>query len=226
MIAPNILSLDLFVETSRVLHSDQFSGRGCFDLLGSGLGQWLRTFLTELGVSDQPVIKGMVDPGAIIRGPVYIADGATVEPTAFIQGPCYIGPAAEVRHGAYIRGNVYVGAKAVVGHASELKGSVLFDHAKAAHFAYVGDSILGHDVNLGAGTRLANLKLRGNEVRIKHPTTGAVVGSGLRKFGAIMGDRAATGCNAVLSPGTLLMPGTSVFPCVHYHGTLVKGSAH
>jgi NDP-sugar pyrophosphorylase family protein len=91
--------------------------------------------------------------------------------------------------------------------------------------AYIGDAILGCNVNLGAGTKLANLKLKGDEVRYKHPITNALTSSGLRKFSAIMGDESQTGCNSVLSPGTILMPNTAVLPCVHYHGTLLKGFA-
>src|SRR5262249_35922089 len=113
----------------------------------------------------------------------------------------------------------------VVGHATEVKSSLFFDHAKAGHFAYVGDSILGRDVNLGAGTKLANLALSRREVRVKHPISGALVGSGLTKLGAILGDKAQTGCNAVLNPGTLLLPGTAVMPCVSFRGTLKEGLA-
>jgi NDP-sugar pyrophosphorylase family protein len=148
-----------------------------------------------------------------------------VEPTAYIQGPCVIGPGAEIRHGAYIRGHAWIGAKAVVGHTTEVKGAVFFDNAKAGHFAYVGDSLLGQNVNLGAGTKLANLKLKGDEVRVKHPLSGELIRTGLRKFSAIIGDNAQTGCNSVLSPGTLLLPNTAVLPCVHYLGTLTKGFA-
>lgn len=194
-----------------------------FDLLGEALKPWLQAILASVAVLDRPVIHGQVKPGAIIEGAVYIAEGAVVEPTAYIQGPCYIGPHAEVRHGAYIRGQVYVGPHAVVGHTSEVKNSILFDHAKAAHFAYVGDSILGCHVNLGAGTKLANLPLKRSVIRYKNPVTGAIESSGLKKFGAILADNAQTGCNSVLSPGTILMPGTMVMPCAHFRGTLLEG---
>lgn len=118
-----------------------------------------------------------------------------------------------------------MGARAVVGHTTEVKGSTFFDDAKAGHFAYVGDSVLGRGVNLGAGTKLANLKLRGNEVKVIDPNTDKVVATGFRKMGAILGDFSQTGCNAVLSPGTILLPRTGVLPCVHYHGTLKTGIA-
>jgi len=220
-----LLLLETFVDIRTLCDEVKFAHDNVFSYLGEGLKKWLAEILTDLDVKDSPKILGQVAAGAFISGPVYIAKGAVVEPTAYIQGPCYIGPEAEVRHGAYIRGNVYVGKKAVVGHTSEIKGSVLLDGAKAAHFAYVGDSFLGQDVNLGAGTKLANLKLRGSEVSFKHPVSDQRVTSGLRKFGAVMGDRCETGCNSVLSPGTLLLPGTAVMPALHFHGTLKHGIA-
>lgn len=191
-----------------------------FELLGNPLQIWLSNLLTKLGVGNQVLVLGNVHPQAIIEGRVYIAEGAVVEPTAYIQGPAYIGPGTEVRHGAYIRGNVYAGANCVIGHATEVKSSVFMDGAKAGHFAYVGDSILGRNVNLGAGTKLANLKLLGNEVAYIDPQTRKKVNSTLRKFGAVLGDDVQTGCNSVLSPGTLLFPKSSVMPCAHYHGTM------
>lgn len=219
------LPLDLFVELNKVWQSDKFTDRNALSYLGKNLETWLNGVLDQLDVDQEPKILGKVHPAAFISGRVYIAEGATVEPTAMIQGPCVIGPGAEIRHGAYIRGCVFVGAKAVVGHTTEVKGSVFFDEAKAGHFAYVGDSILGRDVNLGAGTKLANLKLKGDEVKYKDPTTSERIGSGLRKFGSIMGDHAQTGCNSVLSPGTLMLPKTLVLPTVHFHGTLKSGMA-
>ena len=191
-----------------------------FELLGEGLKIWLSNLLTKLGVGNQPLVLGKVHAQAILEGRVYIAEGVFVEPTAYIQGPAYIGPGTEVRHGAYVRGNVYVGKNCVIGHSTEVKSSVFFDDAKAGHFAYVGDSILGRNVNLGAGTKLANLKLLGNEVFYLDPQTRKKTKSGLRKFGSIVGDGVQTGCNSVLSPGSLLLPHTSVMPCDHFYGTL------
>jgi NDP-sugar pyrophosphorylase family protein len=217
------LSLLTFVDLSACLHGRHCRDGNAFRYVGKTLGEWVEALLDELRVGAEPVVKGDVQPGAIINGRVYIAEGAVVEPTALIQGPCYVGPGAEVRHGAYVRGQVYVGPKAVVGHATEVKGSIFFDGAKAGHFAYVGDAILGRNVNLGAGTKLANLPLRRGVIRVRHPQTGALISSGLQKFAGIMGDGAQTGCNAVLSPGTLLMPGSMVLPCVHYRGTLGEG---
>lgn len=219
------ISLKDFVDLSLCLQGERFNEESPFAYVGKSLRGFLSELLHELGVRDEPVVKGTVMPGAILQGAVYVAEGATIEPTAFVKGPTYIGPGAEVRHGAYVRGDVYIGAKAVVGHASEVKGSVLFDGAKAAHFAYVGDAVLGRNVNLGAGTKLANLALKRGSIKVFHPDTKELQDTNLTKFSAIIGDNAQTGCNAVLSPGTLLYPGTIVGPCAHFRGTLTKGIA-
>lgn len=219
------LPLEILINKNDIWHSDKFKSDQTLAYLGQNLEDWLHSVLKAFGVGNAPVVKGSVHSGAFLEGSIFVAEGAIVEPTAYIVGPCVIGPKAEIRHGAYIRGNSWIGAKAVVGHTTEVKGSVFFDGAKAGHFAYVGDSLLGRDVNLGAGTKLANLKLRGQEVRLKHPLDGTFVNSGLRKLGAILGDKAQTGCNAVLSPGSILMPGTAVLPCAHYLGTLMSGFA-
>lgn len=219
------IKLGSLVDLQDVHNAHFFENDDVFAYLGDSLKQRLRSFLTELGVEDKPVIHGKVHPQAVIEGPVYIDQDAVIGPHAYVVGPCYIGPKAEVRHAAFIRGQVYVGAKAVVGHTTEVKGSIFFDNAKAGHFAYVGDSILGCNVNLGAGTKLANLKLANNEVKITNPFTGSRQSSGLRKLGAILADDAQTGCNSVLSPGTILMKKVAVLPCVHYRGTLLEGTA-
>lgn len=217
------LSLEQFVDLAKIQNRDFFASDNVFSYLGADLKDWIQKILEQLGVKNGPVIHTEISPHAVIEGPVYIAKGAIIEPHTYIQGPAYIASEAEVRHGAYIRGNVYVGAHAVVGHTTEVKGSVFLDHAKAGHFAYVGDSFLGRNVNLGAGTKLANLKLRGDEVKVADPSSGKRIPSGLRKFGAIMGDEAQTGCNAVLAPGTLLLPRAMVYPTAHFVGTLPEG---
>ena len=222
---PTQLSPQLFFDLKHIYLGEQFLVSSLFELLGARLTQRIESLLAEFGVQDSPIIQGHVSPHALLEGPIFVAEGAHVGPFAYIQGPCFIAPHAEVRHGAFIRGSVYVGPRSVVGHTTEVKGSIFFDDAKAGHFAYVGDSILGPHVNLGAGTKLANLKIKGSEVKVRHPETNTAVLSGLRKLGSILGEGAQTGCNAVLSPGTLLLPKTAVMPCVHYHGTLREGVA-
>jgi UDP-N-acetylglucosamine diphosphorylase / glucose-1-phosphate thymidylyltransferase / UDP-N-acetylgalactosamine diphosphorylase / glucosamine-1-phosphate N-acetyltransferase / galactosamine-1-phosphate N-acetyltransferase len=217
------ISLETLIELDGLHHESLFAGADPLALIGGGLTKLLASLLDELGVGAKPRVAGSVSPHAILEGRVYVADGASVGPTAYVIGPAYIGPGAEVRHGAFVRGGLYLGPRAVCGHATEVKNSIFFDGAKAGHFAYVGDSILGRDSNLGAGTKLANLKVQKGEVAIRDPDTGAAVPTGLRKLGALVGDGAQTGCNAVLSPGTILYPGTAVMPCAHFLGTLREG---
>ena len=127
----------------------------------------------------------------------------------------------EVRHGAYLRGNVIAGRGCVLGHATEIKNSLLLDEVKAGHFAYIGDSVLGNHVNLGAGVKLANLKLKPDSTIKVHHRDGSVA-TKLRKFGAVLGDRVQIGCNAVTNPGTVLAPDSHVLPCAVVTGAHLK----
>jgi carbonic anhydrase/acetyltransferase-like protein (isoleucine patch superfamily) len=156
-------------------------------------------------------------PGAFLSSDkIIIGPGTIVEPGAFIRGPAVIGSDSEIRQGAYIRGDCLVGNRCVIGHTTEIKGSIMLDGAKAPHFAYVGDSILGKDVNLGAGTKLANLKMIPGSIVITADKKR--YDTGRRKLGAILGDRTETGCNSVTSPGTLMGPSSIV-----YSGVAVPG---
>jgi NDP-sugar pyrophosphorylase family protein len=159
-----------------------------------------------------PTLKGQItdmlgDVGSQER------DGVSIDSTkglVHIIGPSYIGPNAVIRHGAYIREFSWICANALVGHASETKHSVLLPGAKAPHFNYVGDSILGPNVNLGAGVKLSNLRNDGGEVHVI--LGGKRTPSGLRKFGAIIGENSQLGCNAVTNPGVVLGFGCLVMP--------------
>lgn len=151
------------------------------------------------------------DADFFTRGEGIVVDAtATVEAGAYLIGPCYIGPRAIVRSGAYVREYSWICADAVVGHATEVKHSILLPGAKAPHFNYVGDSILGKDVNLGAGTKLSNLRNDGGEVHVR--LNGERLPSGLRKFGAVLGEGVATGCNSVTNPGVVLGCNSTVWP--------------
>lgn len=165
-------------------------------------------------------IQGEVEKGAFLVNPEEISIGANsiVESGAYIQGPCMIGEHCQVRHGAYIRGNLLTGNRCVIGHATEVKNSILLDHAQASHFAYVGDSILGNHVNLGAGTKCANLRFDNHHVSIIWNERR--IDSGLRKFGAIIGDFAQTGCNSVTNPGTLMGKHSRLGPCATVSGII------
>ena len=137
----------------------------------------------------------------------------------YIQGPTVIGKNCEIRHGAYIRGNVVLGDNAIVGHNTELKNTVMLENAHAPHFSYLGDSILGMDTNLGAGTKLSNLPVNskkdpqtGKRTTIKLNIEGEIIDTGLAKFGAILGDSSQTGCNCVTNPGCVIGARTWVYP--------------
>ena len=180
----------------------------------------------RLGVDSSPVVHGEVHASAVLEGAVYIEKGAKVGPATYIQGPTYIASGAEVRHGAFIRGQVYVAEGAVVGHTTEVKGSVFCKEAKAGHFAYVGDSVLGNDVNLGAGTKIANFAFGGKEISYRDFHTGKRTPSGLRKFGCFMGDGTNTGCNSVINPGSILGKESAVYPCTWHRGNSPKSPAN
>lgn len=170
-------------------------------------------------VGGQQTILGEVMPGAYLgSAPIYIAEGARIEPGAYVHGPAYIGPGAVVRHGAFVRENVVLLAGAILGHASEAKNALFLPNAHAPHFNYVGDSILGQRVNLGAGTKLSNLAIlsekdpvTGKRPSIVVPVEGELMDTGLAKLGAVLGDDVQTGCNSVLNPGTLIGPNTLVY---------------
>jgi NDP-sugar pyrophosphorylase family protein len=165
--------------------------------------------------------------GAVLVGEkISLGKGVKVEPGAFIASPAIIGDMTEIRQGAYLRGYCLIGSRCVVGHVTEVKHSIFLDDAKAGHFAYLGDSILGNEVNLGAGTKLANLRFTPGNVTIRTPT--GPVDSGLRKLGAILADSVQTGCNSVTNPGTLLgkksllLPNTTAPSGLHEKNSIIK----
>jgi NDP-sugar pyrophosphorylase family protein len=139
-------------------------------------------------------------------------------PTATLSGPAWIGANTEIRPGAFIRGNVIVGEGCVLGNSCEFKNCLLMDNVQVPHFSYVGDSILGNGVHLGAGAILSNFRLDQQPIVLRLP--GLTIETGLRKFGAILGDRAEIGCNAVLQPGTILGPRALVMPATAFGGWL------
>lgn len=174
--------------------------------------------VARLTAARQEILGDLMPGSALSDRPVYIGRGAIVEPGAYIFGPAYIGDGAVVRHGAYVRENVILLPGSTLGHASEAKNSLFLPGAHAPHFNYVGDSILGHNVNLGAGTKLSNLGIlseketgTGKRPTIKLAVGDEVFDTGLTKLGAILGDDVQTGCNSVLNPGCLIGPRTMVY---------------
>lgn len=159
------------------------------------------------------VLEGasLIMAGAIFTGNrIAIGEGVLVEGGATIKSPAIIGNRTEVRQGAYLRGYCLIGDRCVVGHTTEVKHSVFLDDAKAGHFAYLGDSIIGNNANLGAGTKCANLRFIPGNVQVNYE--GELCNTGLRKFGAILGDKTQTGCNSVTSPGTIIAKGSFLMP--------------
>ena len=147
---------------------------------------------------------------------VWIAKSANVFPSAYIHGPAIIGKNAEVRHCAFIRGNAIVGEGAVVGNSTELKNVVLFNKVQVPHYNYVGDSILGYKAHMGAGSITSNVKSDKKLVVVKTPEGN--IETGLKKFGAMLGDCVEVGCNSVLNPGTVLGPNVNVYPTSSVRG--------
>ena len=157
-------------------------------------------------------------PGASIGERVLICDGTVVEPGAMIKGRAIIGKNCQIRHNAYIRENVIIGDGCVIGNSSELKNALLFNGAQAPHYNYIGDSILGHKAHLGAGVKISNYKLFPGNIEVE--VDGAPFDTGLRKFGALLGDGAEVGCNAVLNPGSIIGRGAVIYPNVFWRGIL------
>ena len=149
---------------------------------------------------------------------VWIAKSAKIAPTASITGPCIIGPDTEVRQCAFIRGSALVGAGCVVGNSTELKNVILFDSVQVPHYNYVGDSILGHKAHMGAGSITSNVKSDKTLVTVRDGAE--ELPTGLKKLGALLGDRVEVGCNSVLNPGTVLGRGASVYPLSSVRGTV------
>ncbi len=173
----------------------------------------IQAFEGDSPLEDAAIIM----PGAFLSDDqIIIGPGTMIESGAFVKGPSVMGANTEVRQGAYMRGSCLIGDGCVVGHSTEIKASIMLDGAKAGHFAYIGDSILGKDVNLGAGTKLANLKMIPGNITIR--VDRKAHNTGRRKLGAILGDRTETGCNSVTSPGTFMAPDSVVYSCVSVPG--------
>lgn len=153
---------------------------------------------------------------------VWISKSAKVAPTAFIAPPCIIDEGAEVRHCAFIRGGVIIGKSCVVGNSTEMKNAVIFDNVQIPHFNYVGDSILGYKSHLGAGAVTSNVKSDKTLVTIKNGNE--KIETGLKKFGAMVGDYTEVGCNSVLCPGTVIGKNSTIYPLSRVRGYLKENS--
>ncbi len=178
----------------------------------------LKKLESYLLAQGQPVLRNRCEGVAFIGSRVSIGEGTVVEDGAMIRGPAIIGRNCQIRHNAYIRENVIIGDECVVGNACEVKNSLLFNRVQAAHFNYVGDSVLGYRAHLGAGVVLSNHKLVPGNITVE--MDGQPFDTGLRKFGALLGDGAEAGCNAVLNPGSILGRNALVYANVSWRGHL------
>ena len=155
------------------------------------------------------LIQNGLDDFEEIAKDVYVGKDVKIYPTATIEGPAIIGAGTEIRPGAFIRGSVITGANCVIGNSSELKNCILLEHVQVPHYNYVGDSVLGNNAHMGAGSICSNLKADGKPVVIHGDVE---YETGLRKIGGILGDGADVGCGCVLNPGTVIGRNTSVYP--------------
>lgn len=170
----------------------------------------------------QPAVHGRLLGKPFISNAVFIGKGTVIEQGAMVKGPAWIGENCEIRNGCYIRENVIVGNGAVLGNSCEFKNCIVFDDAQIPHFNYVGDSIIGYKGHLGAGVILSNVKLDHCEITVASKT--GLIPSGLKKFGAIIGDRAEIGCNSVLSPGSVIGRGVIMYPGSQWRGVAPENS--
>ena len=182
----------------------------------------LKQIASYLQFRLKPAVFGELIGKPFISNNVFVGRGTIVEQGAVLKGPAGIVENCHIRTGCYVRENVVVGDGVVMGNSCEFKNCILFDEAKAPHFNYVGDSILGHGAHLGAGVILSNVKLDHHEIMVMAPE--GHIATGLTKFGAIVGDRTEIGCNAVINPGSILGRDCIVYPTVNFRGVLPQGS--
>ena len=175
-------------------------------------------FILELGE------KLPVDRFTRVKENVWVANTAKVAPTACINGPAIIDEDAEIRHCAFIRGNAIVGKGAVVGNSTELKNVILFNKVQVPHYNYVGDSILDFKSHMGAGSITSNVKSDKTLVVVRDGKE--QIETGMKKFGAMLGDNVEVGCNSVLNPGTVIGRNTNVYPASMVRGCIPEGSIY
>jgi len=205
---------DLF-DLSQTEYAALFTGCGFAWEALPRIAQYLRDHL-------RPGLHNRCDGKAYVGKQVFIGEGTVVEDGVMIKGPAIIGRNCEIRHNAYIREQVIIGDNCVIGNSCELKNSLLFNQAVAPHFNYIGDSILGFKAHLGAGVKISNFKLTPGNILVE--VDGRSRDTGLRKFGALLGDHTEVGCNAVLNPGSVIGRGSIVYPNTNWRGILPPDS--
>lgn len=216
LLAPmrRVIANDLFSFPESIPFSDFFDA----DALP---WQWIQQIKPALAAGFEECLPADVPAGVSIKGKVFIHPSVELPPFCSIEGPAWIGENVEIRPGAYIRGNVIIGSGSVVGNSCEYKNCLLLEGVQTPHFSYIGDSVLGNRSHLGAGVILSNLRLDQKPVKVK--TESGIVDTGMRKFGALVGDDAEVGCNSVLNPGSILGKKALVGPLTPFIGTLAEG---
>jgi UDP-N-acetylglucosamine diphosphorylase / glucose-1-phosphate thymidylyltransferase / UDP-N-acetylgalactosamine diphosphorylase / glucosamine-1-phosphate N-acetyltransferase / galactosamine-1-phosphate N-acetyltransferase len=200
-----------------LLDLDQTEHRAIFDHTGQAW-EVLSQIESYLKFRLKPSVQAHVIGRPFISNNVYLGAGTVVENGATIKGPAWIGNHCHVRSGCYIRENVIAGDRVVLGNSCEFKNCIIFNEAEIPHFTYVGDSILGYKAHLGAGVIISNFRLDRREVTIK--SEGHLIQTGLRKFGAVIGDHVEIGSNAVISPGSIIGRNSLIYPLTHFAGVL------
>lgn len=194
------ISVNSLLDLSKTIACDLFGGvKLPWEVLPR-----ISEFILKLGPSlDKNIFEQRGDN-------IWIARSAKIAPTAYLNGPLIIDENAEIRHCAFIRGSAVIGKGAVIGNSTEVKNAVIFDKAQVPHYNYIGDSVLGYMAHMGAGAVTSNLK--SDKSLISVSVGGERLQTGLKKFGAVLGDRADVGCNSVLCPGTVIGTGSRVYP--------------
>lgn len=201
---------DLF-DLNQTAHAALFDG-------GEHAWEALSRISSYLKTHARSSLRNRCEGRAWIGENVLIGEGTVVEDGAMIKGPAIIGRNCQIRHNAYLREDVIVGDECVVGNSCELKNVLLFNNCQVPHFNYVGDSILGYKAHLGAGVVLSNVKVIKGNVLVEFE--GRRLDTGLRKFGALLGDHTDIGCNSVLNPGSIIGRGSLIYPCTNWRGVL------
>lgn len=211
----NTFAPDHYFDLTNCTFADIFQGKeAVWEVLGN-LGDFLQKQFT-----DKKIIANYKDSTNI-----YVGEGTIIEEGAYIKGPAIIGKNSFIGHAAYLRQNCLFDDDVSIGHGSEVKNSIVFSHSAIAHLNYIGDSIFGHNVNIGGGAKTANFRLDGRTIPVREGDN--KIDTGLTKFGAILGDETKIGVNAVLNPGTILGKRVHVFPLklvfgTHGEGTVIK----
>jgi len=211
---------DLFPSLSNAEDAPNFPKGPVWEILNPSSNFSLKSQLDEMVENKKVNFERYKKDGSAFL----IHNSAKVGKGVVIEGPTYIGPNVVIRPGAYIRPYSWICDGSVVGHCSEVKHSILLPNSKAPHFNYVGDSILGSGVNIGAGCKLSNLRNDGRNILIRDGETGELLeDSGLRKFGAILGEGVQLGCNVVTNPGTIMGKESGAWPNVTVSGLIKSG---